>query len=66
MEEGSGDSMINVRAAALYHVFDNRCMRRTFHDTVALIQELPIDCSVGLERIKCNADTVRINVPTDF
>jgi hypothetical protein len=38
----------------------------TFHDTVALIQELPIDCSVGLERIKCNADTVRINVPTDF
>jgi gliding motility-associated-like protein len=65
-QDGSTDSIINVRAPGTYHVLVTTACGDFYTDTVSVTAAPPIPFNVGPDRTKCNNDTVQITAPHGF
>jgi len=65
-QDGSTDSAYEVKQAGLYHVIVTDACGTVQRDTVSVIPHPIIPFDIGLNRTKCNNDTIHINAPTGF
>ncbi len=65
-QDGSTDSIFIVTAPGTYYVNTINSCGGTFSDSVVVGNHPPIPFSAGLDRIKCNNDTLHISATSGF
>lgn len=65
-QDGSEDSIYTVQQPGSYFVKVMDACGRGYSDTIVVRLSSPIPFDVGLDRIKCNADTIRLHAPSGF
>ena len=65
-QDGTADSLYTVTAPGAYYVTVTDACGRSMSDTIIVNAAPPFDFSVGADREKCNADTLRLSGPVDF
>ncbi len=66
-QDGSTDSTFLVRQPGTYHVeVSNACSGAIFRDTIVIAAHPPIPLDLGVDKSKCNNDTLHFTAPNDF
>lgn len=65
-QDGSTNSFYVVKQQGLYHVAATDACGNIFKDSVVVNEVTSVPIYVGLDRIKCNDDTVHLNAPSGF
>lgn len=65
-QDGSTDSIFLVKHPGRYFVQATDACGGNFDDTILVIAQIPVPITIGPDRIKCNNDTVHLDVPTGF
>jgi gliding motility-associated-like protein len=63
---GVTDSLITVTGPGTYYVDVTDACGNFFSDTVVVSLATPVPVSIGPDRVKCNADTLRLQAPSGF
>ncbi|MEI9911614.1 MAG: hypothetical protein WDO71_19365 [Bacteroidota bacterium] len=64
--DGSVDSVLTVNAPGIYYVAVTDGCGNLFSDTVTILPAPPIPFDIGLDRAKCNNDTLHLSAPGGF
>lgn len=65
-QDGSTDSIFMVTAPGKYYVQVTNGCSGVMSDTVNITADQPVIVNAGIDRIKCNNDTIHLNAPPGF